>query len=378
MSASFSNLPDRILFSSELDDVSLSTDAQSVDVTVVISPGDADPVFAQTLWPYAGKVTLPLADILQTRMRERAAAGRTPELFTLSLSVRDHVQDIPLISRQVRAICMPDTSPAIPPEEFLESEFLTPSRIRRFPPGMAHTLYALLSPGHALTPEIRYVAAATDGTQWASRMFLDDIPAPADYTVKSFRINPADILRYAALNDEQGYYPADSLSLLSATLRVGPRQATVFYDPTLDPSERFDFRNRFLAPESLFADSPPRRTLEFRRSFASLSHRSVPYGPTCIEAFRSRVPAVTPEEFSFLSDLLDSPLVTRPLWRYEDDFTTQEEEPLVITEAEPVYGPEEEEPPVAEITWRFCDDRRQLTVPDRRSRFTDQYDSTFF
>lgn len=377
MAASFVSLPDRILFSSELANLRISTDARALDVTVSISPGENNPVYAETLFAYGRIVSLPLDDIVENAMRARASRGLAPTIFSVSVQVVDHDQKITLLSKTIRTLYCHDRPEAMPPQLWLQSFFLTPAQARRIPVGEELALAAFVQKGESMECVVSFSAV--------------DTSRPDSPTVSgSFRINEgvsaaADAVRYivvsaaavAAAAADAAHVRTDDIRISSFAVRMGRRSAAAFISPELDAGRAMVFFNRFLAREYIWLFASRKATVSLERETARVSGRVVPYGPRSVTLNVSKTARLLPGEISMLEDLADSPSVGRLLTVFDDDAQTWETVDVVVSDVELVYDEGTDEPPVASVSWRDASDRRSLPGQYSLSRFTDPYFDSF-
>lgn len=328
--------PQGVTFSSALPDITVSTDAATLDVR--LSCDGTTTLLSERYHATNGAVTLhDLGTLIESDLRSRGISFAKYRLQAGNDSVT-----IPVLHCD-RYVTPSDTS------EYLRQNFLTTNDLRRIAPGATIELHLLLLPGDSPS----YIIDT--GTSQLTFNQETTITEPTLHTIT---------------------IKADSIpEATSFTVRCGQRSVSYFIDSSLATAQQFQFRNCFNVWDTALIPCQTTAKTTVERATATIGGQLRFYNQTAEQTFQIETAPLTSDEAAWLDQLITSHEVIR----IERDQVTENlcSVPVLITDATHEITDTPDRPNTVKFTWRYAATRPRLHLTASPSIFTTPFNPVY-
>ena len=355
-----------LVLSSDLPDIDIFTDRDFVDVCILQS-GSA--LLSDRYYANAGKASV--CDI--SPLVEQALSGDTESNigeFTIEATADGEEAD-PV---KFTAMFCNRATGLFDPAEWLTQNFLTTVRSRRIAPDgwLSLSWYTTAKEGIVLYVLMTYLDDSGNRQVYRWLHSGNGLIAHED-GIRSVCISLRELRD--ALKEK---CKVSDPTLLSFTVQRGERMATYFVDPALADAPVFHFANCFHILEQLPLPGATTSKIKADRSVATLGKTSRFYDVTVSKEYEMQTAGLTSDECELIEQMFvsdDARIPYGEAMKYETDFYAMQ--PVLITDFTSEISDGNDKLNSVKFTWRFADNRPQVSVPDSPGIFNDKFNPIF-
>lgn len=353
---------DSLMYSSMLDEITVSTDLPYLDIFLKSDKGGV--IFNQRYWAYADNITLwDISYVIENFMRQAGVV--ILDDLTFSASYEGSVMD----SVKVRVLyceSLPDDKSSFD----YENQFLTTSSHRRVVPDSSVFLCAYGYVTETFSVSFKYRIA---GQSAICQDSLIDLTYEDFDNIKILKVSIRDMQTYVSgLYSDINWW---QIEICSFNVICGNRYAQFTVDKSLANGHIFYFRNCFNCPDFLMLSAVTKEKTEVERSLAIFGARAVFYDQTTEKNYDVETAPLMNVEGEFIDQLISSPEVYKIIPQINKTFLAQL---ILITESNCEIADDDKLDSV-KYTWRYADNRlhRHISADSLLRIFTYQFNPSF-
>ena len=355
-----------IILSSQIPDIPVRTSDSYADVAFLINGLE---IFSSRYYPLDGSFTLAaLAPLVHQYFAERPGE----QLAECTIEASTPSDDAEL---NFNVLCCTMKTPmsffALP--DWLRQNFLTAAPFRRVGPDAKLSVSWYSAVGDSL----QFMVYATYLDQDGNRAVYQYAYSGNGFVERQTDIRSEYVPLSAVVDRIKERTGAESVTLLSVTLRLRERSLTYFIDPSLAEARRFYFLNCFNIVEevAVLCDTAAKTSAE--RSLASIGGGSLFYDVSVAKEYESQTSALSTDDCILIEQMLVSPDVRVLVddGENDDDFGAMAK--ILITDFTCEISDKDDEPNAVKFTWRYVDNTPQLLLPQSQGIFNEIYNAVF-
>ena len=358
--------PPKLLFSSDVPDISITTDHAFADVqircnTLVLLSG--------RFYAIHNMVTVHEVAALVGHLFQNDPEFNRADI-TIEASSEGEVAEKVTFS----VICCHRKLDLYEPTEWLAGNFLTTVRSRRIAPAGWLNLSWYAAQGESLTVYVRINYLDDDARPRSFRWLHSGASQTAPTAgIRSVYIRMEDI-RAALIKKCNIANPTP----ICFTVECGRRRMTFYVDPSLSAAPVFHFNNCFNVLEQLSVQCVTTAKIKKDHAIALIGNEAQLYDVTLSKEYETQTGPLTPDECEQMEQMLTSNAVHLLFWKgmnwVADVYSMK---PILITDFTSEISDGDDKLNTVKFTWRFTHNLPAANIPTTSDIFTATFNPTF-
>lgn len=356
----------KLLFSSDVPDISVSTDHAYADVRISCS---SLVLLSERFYAVRGIVTIrEVAPLIYPLFQN------DPEFTKADITIGASSEGEVAEKVTFTVICCNRESDLYEPTEWLAENFLTTIRSRRIGPDgwLQLSWYAAKDESISVYVRIKYLddSGRSRTYRWAQSGILQSAPTAEIYSAYIRMEDIRDALREKC--------NVATPQVVCFTVERGRRMVTFFVDPALAAAPVFHYTNCFNVLEQLPVLCVTTAKIKKDHAIATLSREAQFYDVTLSKEYETQTASLTSDECELMEQMLTANDVRIPYRKgehYESDYFSMK--PILITDFTSEISNGDDKLNSVKFTWRFVHNLPGIALPDTPGIFNDTFNQIY-